>query len=149
MRGPSLPRFHRKRAASERTFQNDAHEAVWPQLHALLCDGRAEDVPQKRLLARGVVAASSRRRVQREAVERRTERFVVPERAWLRPRQAALPGGARGRRLARDGGRLELSLGTVVALVIVFAGLEQVPSAEIPRHPADRMFEHLAHLPRL
>ena len=36
--------FHRKRAASERTLQNDAHEAVWPQLHVLLRDGRAEDL---------------------------------------------------------------------------------------------------------
>jgi len=90
--------LHRKRAASERTFQNDAHEAVVPSLDALLCDRRAEDVPQKRLLARGVVAAGSRRRVQREAVERRTEGLVVPERARLRPSQAPLPGGARLRR---------------------------------------------------
>ena len=96
------------------------------------------------------MAAGPRCRVQAEAVERRTERLVVPERARLRPRQAALPGGARGRRLARDGGRREPALRAVVAPGFVVApGLEQVPAAQTARHPADRMFEHLAHLPRL
>ena len=149
---PGEPRqrvhFHSERPVGEGPLQDDAHEAVWPQLHARLREGRAQNVPEKRLLPRGVLRAGPRRGVQGEAVERRAERLVVPERAGSLRGEAPLPRGARGWRLARDGGRLEPPLGIVVALVVV-AALEQTPAAELPRHPPDRMFEHVADLARL
>ena len=139
--------LHSERPIRERTLQDDAHEAVLLQLHALLRHRRAENVAEKRLLPGDVVRAGPRRGMEREAIERRTERLVVPESTGSMRWQPPMPRGARGWRLARDGGRFEPPLGIVVALVV--AGLEQAPAAEVPRHPLDRVCEHLAHLARL
>jgi hypothetical protein len=89
--------FHGKCPVSERTFQNDAHEAVWPQLDAFLRDGGTQDVPEKRLLARGVVAAGSRRRVQ--GSRRETHRAACRSRARAAAAEA-VPAAMTGPRAA-------------------------------------------------